>query len=500
MKLISIPAGDFVMGAAEHEVSRLKKRLEEDLAEEREETTEQRRARVQNFEALWEVLDGETHRHRVVITKPFCLGVYVVTQKEFSGLMGWNPSAHSAQGRKKDKLAGIDTSRHPVERVTWEDAAEFCRQLSSLPAEVAAGRTYRLPTEAEWEYASRAGTATTWHWGQTEGPAALEHAWTIRDSGDMTHPVGKKKPNPWGLYDMSGNVAEWCGDWFDPEAYSTARTRDPAGPASGSERVLRGGSADVTFDYLRSAARSKAPPDTSGDFRGFRVACDVSLRALPAPQPPVAKADSDYQPGVGTADPEARLKWNGLTKQGVVFVLPEEAQLVRYVTTLEHMRVACFRAQKECADAQRQLALVKAAKAQALKSRINARNYITSATYCAGWREVWAGRRARDNATDAMLLADMSRADILQWRNDARADFENDVNLFAKQCGNLRRMSEKMQAEYARLAADGATTKALDELNSAGKATYRLGPDPATRAAIRRLENEEGKLAQLKKR
>jgi len=497
MKLISIPAGEFVMGAPEREVSKLKEDLEKELSKEEDETTEQQAARVRNLETQWEVLASETHRRRVVLTRPFFLGAYEVTQKEFSSLMEWNPSAHSAHGAKKGALAGTDTNRFPVERVTWEDAVEFCRQLSSLSEEVEAGRTYRLPTEAEWEYACRAGTTTAWYWGQTDKPAS-DYAWSAKNSGNRTHPVGEKKPNPWGLYDMSGNVAEWCGDWFDPAAGGTAVCRDPAGPSSGAERILRGGSGVSQLAALRSAARSIAPPDTRSDFRGFRVACDVQPRPLRAE--PVAKVDSGYRPGIGFVSPETRLKEKRLTSQASFFVLPEDAQLVRSVAGVSRIRVACFSAQKECAEAQRQLERVQAVKAEAVKARIMSRNYITYSSYSAGWREIWAGRRARDNATDAILLADMSKEDVQHWRNDARADFESDVALFSQRCQDIREMSKKMLAEYARLSEDGAVKQALAELSRAVKFAYRLGPTPAALTAIQKLDTEESKFVQLKRK
>jgi len=118
--------------------------------------------------------------------------------------------------------------------VSWEDAVEFCRKLSELPAERAAGFAYRLPTEAEWEYACRAGTTTAYSFGDDSAELG-EYAWYAENSGGRTQPVGQKKPNPWGLYDMHGNVWEWCQDWH--AAYPTGSVTDPTGPSSGSFRV-----------------------------------------------------------------------------------------------------------------------------------------------------------------------------------------------------------------------------------------------------------------------
>jgi formylglycine-generating enzyme required for sulfatase activity len=179
MKLVSIPAGEFLMGANEKEGSSERRYLERSLPEARENN----KPLAKFNELKIELLDSELPQHRVVITKAFFLGKYEVTQKEFSAVTGWNPSFYSAVGSREDlkeRVAGLDTSLYPVDGVSWDAAAEFCRQLSALPEEAAAGRTYRLPTEAEWEYACRAGTTTAWHWGRTCGPKnelLQEYSW-----------------------------------------------------------------------------------------------------------------------------------------------------------------------------------------------------------------------------------------------------------------------------------------------------------------------------------
>ncbi len=134
--------------------------------------------------------------HEVTQTKPFKIGVHEVTQAQYEQVMGFNPS----------KFKGAN---NPVETVTWDDAVDFCRKLSELPAEKAAGKVYRLPTEAEWEYACRAGTTTKYSFGDDESELG-DHAWYSENSGGKTHPVGSKKSNAWGLYDMHGNVFEFC--------------------------------------------------------------------------------------------------------------------------------------------------------------------------------------------------------------------------------------------------------------------------------------------------
>ena len=176
-------------------------------------------------------------------------------------------------------MAGKDTSRHPVDTVSWDDATEFCRRLSAMPAERAARRVYRLPTEAEWEYACRAGTTTRWYSGDDEA-ALRECAWFDANSGGTTHPVGEKKPNAWGLYDMHGNVWQWCSDWFSADYYKQSPPCDPPGPAAGFGRVIRGGRFDFVASECRSAAftTSTRPRTRTYNF-GFRVVAEVEENA-----------------------------------------------------------------------------------------------------------------------------------------------------------------------------------------------------------------------------
>jgi hypothetical protein len=206
-------------------------------------------------------------RHRVRITKAFWLGTYDVTQGEYLRVMGTNPSEFSASGKGKDRVAAEDTKRFPVEAVSWDDANEFCARLSSLSEEKASGRRYQLPTEAQWEYACRAGSQAKWHFGNQEARLA-DHGWF---GAGKTHPVGQLKANPWGLYDMYGNVWEWCQDWYDKEYYTNAPTDDPGGPSGGSSRVIRGGSCNYPAGGCRSALRDHSEPGNRHYDLGFRV-------------------------------------------------------------------------------------------------------------------------------------------------------------------------------------------------------------------------------------
>ena len=206
--------------------------------------------------------------HPVKITKPFYLGKYVVTQAQYEKVVGTNPSSWKGQDS-------------PVNKVSWEDAQGFCKTASKLT-----GRRFKLPTEAQWEYACRAGTTTEYNTGQ--GEAALDKAgWYGRNSGTKTHPVGKKAPNAWGLYDMHGNVREWCEDWFGDKYYAESVPADPPGPTTGKERVLRAGAFVGAPGECLSAFRRPWDPGNRDDSVGFRVALDLSDYGPPLTvQPP----------------------------------------------------------------------------------------------------------------------------------------------------------------------------------------------------------------------
>ncbi len=260
MKLVLIPPGEFQMGSP-------KELIEEEL-------------KAHAGDAWYvERLPGEAPQHRVRITKPFYLGTYLVTQGEYQRVMGTNPSEFSASGKSKDKVAGQDTKRFPVECVSWDDAVEFCRKLSEMPEEKAAGRTYLLPSEAQWEYACRAGSAGRYSFSSSRGgipkedeeKALSDYGWFGDNAGGMPHAVGGKRPSAWGLYDMQGNVWEWCQDWYDVGYYVQTPVDDPTGPLGGSHRVLRGGSWYGPAGRCRSATRGSNGPGNRSDVLGFRV-------------------------------------------------------------------------------------------------------------------------------------------------------------------------------------------------------------------------------------
>ncbi len=277
MKLRLIPPGEFMMGAS------------------REETEGLRRERP----FLGHVFDDEQPQHRVRITRPFYLGMYEVTQSEYERVMGTNPSAFSQAGRKSGRVAGQDTSLFPVESVSWKDAVEFCRRLSAILEERAAGRVYRLPTEAEWEYACRAGTTTPFHFGSVlDGRQANcngRYPYGTREPGpllDRPTTVGSYSANGFVLYDMHGNVGEWVLDWYSQDYYARSLPEDPAGPASGVHRVNRGGGWDYGAGYCRSACRVMDLPEDRFFGLGFRVAVQSFVGMMPD-HPLVASANRE---------------------------------------------------------------------------------------------------------------------------------------------------------------------------------------------------------------
>ena len=196
--------------------------------------------------------------HPVTLSSPFFLAACPVTQAEYERVTRARPSLFSGPNR-------------PVELVSWDDATAFCRTLSDVE-----GVAYRLPTEAEWEYACRAGSAAEYCFGD-EAHRLDEYAWHLGNSNRQTHDVGQKKPNAWGLHDMHGNVWEWCQDWYG--SYPAVAQADPTGPASGDARVLRGGSWSLGACSCRCASRLSATPDRTSHSRGFRVVRAVGVVA-----------------------------------------------------------------------------------------------------------------------------------------------------------------------------------------------------------------------------
>ena len=230
LEMVKINAGSFTMGSPEDELSR----------------------------------DNDEKPHKVVISKHFWLGKHEVTQMQYMAVMGSNPS----------EFKGL---RNPVEMISYDDAKEFCKRLNQLyTGRLPAGYRFDLPTEAQWEYACRAGTATALNNGSNltaeSGECSNMNAvgWYCDNRGSDGHKeVGLKQPNAWGLYDMHGNVYEWCRDWYGPYKGDAI---DPVGPARGTYRVLRGGGWDISARRCRSAFRFNDKPTYKLNYIGFRLA------------------------------------------------------------------------------------------------------------------------------------------------------------------------------------------------------------------------------------
>jgi uncharacterized protein (TIGR02996 family) len=251
MKLVLIPAGKFLMGSPQDETDRSK----------------------------------DEQQHEVEITRPFYMGVCTVTQEQYEKVMGNNPSYFASTGGFKDRVQGMDTRRFPVENVSWEDAVEFCKRLAELPQEKKAGRLYRLPTEAEWEYACRGGAVSSkpFCFGDSlsSGQANFNDKYPYGGAGkgpyvQRTSEVALYRPNAFGLFDMHGNVWEWCGDWYGP--YPRKSVKDPTGPATGKCCVVRGGSWNLSGGACRTASRHRNGPGNSYSDHGFRVVCVAAPR------------------------------------------------------------------------------------------------------------------------------------------------------------------------------------------------------------------------------
>ncbi len=203
----------------------------------------------------------------VTLTRGFWMERFEVTQGEYTSLMLTNPATFAT-----------DTNQ-PIEQVTWYDAVTYCARLTlreRAAGRVPAGYEYRLPTEAEWEYSARAGTTTAFSYGDDPTYTLLpQYAWFSGDSDQTTHDVGTKKPNPWGIYDMAGNVWEWCADYYGP--YPGGTITDPKGASTGTSRVMRGGSWHYPGGDARSADRNFNVPDFQSFGIGFRVVLGPSL-------------------------------------------------------------------------------------------------------------------------------------------------------------------------------------------------------------------------------
>jgi formylglycine-generating enzyme required for sulfatase activity len=272
-----------MMGSAEEEIAELLRMGEEN-----------------GFSKAWlGKVRSEAPQHRVRITKPFYLAAHEITVAQFETFVDAMGHKTEAETDGKGGLGYVDgeprqspeftwrspgfegfeqSDRHPVVHIGWNDAMAFCRWLTKKE-----GETYKLPTEAQWEYACRSGSTTSWFFGQNE--ADLEqHAWFASRGSGWTKQVGQKQPNDFGLFDMSGNVREWRSDWFSTDYYGRSPADDPKGPPIGTHRVLRGGAYFFRPVDVRSACRDEVWKTPRTFINGFRPVLPIGTD-LPKPTP-----------------------------------------------------------------------------------------------------------------------------------------------------------------------------------------------------------------------
>jgi formylglycine-generating enzyme required for sulfatase activity len=244
MKFVLIPAGRFMMGSP----------------------------------AAGQVFPNNEVLHEVELTQPFYLGTTEVTEHQWARVMEdefetkvieiRDPDTQLLIRKEEQKIRNTKLgSQLPMRNISWTQAVKFCRRLEKIAEEKEKGRNYRLPTESQWEYACRAGTSTAYSFGDS-ADALGEYGW-FQGNSNGSQPVGKKMPNAWGLYDMHGNVLEWCSDWHGD--YPGGLAVDPTGSTDGSHRVTRGGFWFFSASGCRSAYRSWLVPTKRGDYLGFRV-------------------------------------------------------------------------------------------------------------------------------------------------------------------------------------------------------------------------------------
>jgi len=301
MKFALIPPGEFVMGSTPEEIE----------------------AALQlegGGDYLLEHIRSEAPQHKVILTEPIYLGIHEVTQAEYEQVMGRNPSHFAATGPGKDAVVGLNTAVLPVERVIWSDAVEFCAKLSEMEqfrpfqyelsvgasATSPNGNGYRLPTEAQWEFACRAGTMTQF-WSSDRNDGLVPAGWFGQNSAGRTHAVGELKSNPFGIFDSHGNVWEWMHDGWEANYYKQFQEKpalNPSGPASdGLLRVLRGGHWNGTASACRSSHRLALHPGFADHTFGIRVVLPCSAVAASV-NPPIAGLATDQPPpNAQEADP-----------------------------------------------------------------------------------------------------------------------------------------------------------------------------------------------------
>jgi formylglycine-generating enzyme required for sulfatase activity len=396
--------------------------------------------------------------HAVRIS-PFSLGVTEVTQAQYEAVTGNNPSHFAPTGCGRDKVAGQSTAQHPVENVSWLDAIRFCNALSKkdglahyyrvdgekveIPDRKGPG--YRLPTEAEWEYSCRAGKTTRFSVGN-DASVLGESGWFGGNSGGRAYPVGQKRRNDFGLYDMHGNVWEWCSDGWDADYYKTTPDDDPPGAFGAASRVFRGGGWDSEPLKSRGLTRSGAY---------FVVASESEiLERAGKIRPPIsqmAKAFEQY-----------------------ALVLQNEMQIA------ETEAFRSLRSEQVDAANKDLSTMLNGARANSLQNE----QYQVARAFREGLE------RERDGAARAVELLRSQQVPPAR-KEELGKDFAAKRSDFTKADNELKPIYDKAMAEYRKLQADPTVKEALDSFRSSTKAAAYLGPSKNFQAGIDAIKRAE---------
>jgi formylglycine-generating enzyme required for sulfatase activity/serine/threonine protein kinase len=465
--------------------------------------------------------------HKVRITTPFYLGIYEVTQAQYKTVAGSSPSFFSSTGGGREMVGDRSTAQYPVENVSWLDAVRFCIALSKkdgllpyyqLKADKVEcpnikGTGYRLPTDAEWEYACRAGTTTRFYSGND--PWILDrHAWIGGSAGGMVHPVGQKQPNGFGLYDMHGNVWEWCSDWADGAYYKQSPTNDPPGASKGTHRVMRGGCWKDEPQPCRSANVSWGEPAGRWETVGFRVARTLSAAEIASVQP-TARAGAETAAGtpankpapellaaapapLANGSPEEQLKSRGLIRSGAYFVVASEAEALDKFQEISPMIKQLDQAFRKCAQVL-DLAFRLAVSEENLRvasanfheadevlrkmptgARTNSADkqaYEMQQSYCA---DLAIDRDAASRMVDA-LRAQMPPAGL---KEELAKGYTAKWADFLKQAPPVLQLLEKAKEEHRKLQVDPAVREALAVIHRSTKAEVTVSPPKNLQNAI----------------
>ncbi len=470
-------------------------------------------------------LEKPPHKVRV---SPFYLGIYEVTQGQYTAVLGNNPSFFCSTGGGKDQVAGQSTDQYPVENVSWLDAVRFCNALSKkdrltpyyqlngdkVESQNTKGAGYRLPTDAEWEYACRAGTNTRFYFGNDSWILG-KYGWFGGSSGGISHPVGQKRPNDLGLYDMHGNVWEWCSDWADGAYYKQSPVNDPPGAAKGTLRVLRGGCWKDEPRICRSANVNWWEPAGRYDSIGFRVArgqTAAELTAKPLAQPAAdttggatataakaaATAPSSKPPHVlAPVSPEEQLKARGLTRSGSYFVVASESEAIEKYRQVRPLIDPMARAYgKYLQVLQNQMSLVEAEEIRdQIKVDLDMANVVLSklpngAKDNSLQKEQYAMGRANVDGLNRDLQEAQGAVDLLRGqqvadgvREDLRKDYNTKRSDFLKAADELAKLIDKAKDDYRKVESDPVVKAALAALHRSNRAAPNL-------STTRNLQNE----------